>query len=191
MVRKLLLVIMRSAITTLTCALILLQSVYAIKPTEIEWQNATGHKPSDPAVEYSLLSFGSLRAEFSSDLGTVMAGWLKSHPGATVVPVITREPFNERIPNSKFIFVWLIDHEDNLNVYLVRHGCVAATQMLASFDDQFRSIRDELKLPKDKLHVPQQEYEKVRTRLFEAERQAKDERLGIWANPSEANRRDD
>jgi hypothetical protein len=186
-----LLVSMRSAITTLTYALILLQSVYAIKPTEIEWQNATGLKSNDPDVEYSLLSFGALRAELSPDFEAVMAEWLKSHPHATIVPVITRKPLNERNPNSKFIFVWLVDHEDNLNVYLVRHGCVAATQMLSLSDDELRSLRDELKLPKDKLQVSQQEYQKVKTRLFEAERQAKDERLGIWANPSEANRTDD
>lgn len=181
----------RLRFTALAYWLILAGSMYGISPAEIKWHEALGLKSNDPDVEYSLLSFGALRAELSSDFGAVMAEWLKSHPHATIVPVITREPLNERNPNSKFIFVWLIDHEDNLNVYLVRHGCVAATQMLSLSDDELRSLRDELKLPKDKLQVSKQEYQKVKTRLIEAERQAKEERLGIWANPSEANRTDD
>ena len=164
-------------------SLMLLEPAYAIKPNEINWDHHLGQDPNNPAIEYSLVSTGYLRAELSSDFATVMATWLKDHPEARMIPVITRGPMNERVPNSKLIFVWIVDRDDILNVYLVRHGCVGAAQMFSFADKDFDQLRDKMQLDDDKLQVPQKEYDKVKKRLIAAEKLAEAERLGIWANP--------
>ena len=162
---------------------VILQTVYATRPSEISWQHHLGQDPNNPAIQYSLVSTGFFRAELSGDFVPIMTTWLKEHPEAHMVPVITRGPMNDHIPNSKMIFVWVVDGDDILNVYLVRHGCVGAAQMFSFSDEKLRQLKNELQLPEDKLQVTQTEYDKVKKRLISAEKLAMAERLGIWANP--------
>ena len=176
-------VVKRMILISLVSWSILFQSAYAINPNEIRWDYHIGQDPHQPDIEYSLVSAGFFRAELSADFGTILSTWLKNHADARLIPVITRGPMNDRAPNSKLIFVWIVDHDDNLNVYLVRHGCVAAAQMFSFSDDEFRSLREQFRLPKDKLQVSRIEYYRVKKRLLAAEKLAKAERLGIWANP--------
>jgi endonuclease YncB( thermonuclease family) len=90
----------------------------------------------------------------------------------------------EKDPTSKMVIVWITDGGENLNVHLVRHGCVGAGQMLAVTDED-PDIQRGLGLEKDELEVQIAEYRTVRKQLIEAEEKAKQERLGIWAKPAE------
>lgn len=155
-----------------------LSPVCGIKPSDIKWADHLGVDPHNPSIFYSLFSFGFFKAELSSHFTAVKNAWLRQHPQATLLPVVTRLNFNERIPGSKLIVVWIIDKNDNLNIELVRRGCVGASDMLVS--------------PDDKLQVPRQDYEQFTRRLLAAEKLAKAEELGIWSWPRrDQNRTDD
>jgi hypothetical protein len=167
-------------------------SMYATEANAVRWQGQSGEDPNNPAIWYSVLSVGAIRTELSTDFVATMDGWLKRHPKAKIVRVVARKPLLDSQPNSKLIFVWIVDGGENLNVYLVRHGCVAAPQMFSLSDDDMQLLRNELAMPKDKLEVSQKEYNKVKSRLIAAEKLAKTERLGIWASAkSDADRTDD
>jgi hypothetical protein len=155
-----------------------LSPAFAITPGDIKWADRFGVDRHDPSVFYSLFSFGFFKAELSSDFAAVKNAWLRKHPQATLLPVVTRLNFNERIPGSKLIVVWIIDKDDNLNIELVRRGCVAASNMFVS--------------PDDKLQVPRKDYEQFTKLLMAAEKLAKTEELGIWSWPRpDPNRTDD
>ncbi len=95
-----------------------------------------------------------------------------------MLPVLIYSPFNERIQDSKLIIVWIVDKGDNLNVELVRRGCVAGATMFASSDV--------------KLQVSQKDYNQFKQRIVAAEKLANAERLGIWSTPQpDPNRTDD
>ena len=159
-----------------------MQSAEGITANEIRWRNASGEARDKSDTQYSLLSVGFLHPELSSDFDALMAAWLKEHPAAEIVPVIIRRPFFENRPNSEFIVVWVVDRGDNLNVYLVSHGCVAAAQMFLSSDKELEPLRQKLSFPKDRLNVSPKKYDEIKKSLIRAEKLAKEKRLGIWAN---------
>jgi hypothetical protein len=173
--------------------LIACRSAFGIGTSEINWWTGVlGVNTKDPAIFYSLLSVGYFKPQISSDFSDVKSAWIAKHPKAVVRSVLTREQFNDRVPGSRFIFIWIVDGDENLNVYLVRHGCVTAGQMFSLSDLDMQSLRSQLGMPKDKLEVSQKEYDGVKSRLIAAEKLAQTERLGIWASSkSDADRTDD
>ena len=67
-------------------------------------------------------------------------GWLKEHPKAVIVKVVTGGPVLARQPNSKQSFVWIVEGTNNLNLELVRKGCLGPeTQMLNPGEKAARS----------------------------------------------------
>jgi hypothetical protein len=164
-------------------ALIACLPASGIGPSEINWWTSVlGVNSKNPAIFYSLLSTGYFKPQIGADFSDVKKAWIAEHPKAMVRPVLTRGQFNDRIPGSRFIFIWILDGDDVLNVYLVRHGCVAAAQMFSLSDQDMRRVRDNLRMPKDKLQISQEEYDKVKNRMVAAENLAKSQRLGIWSN---------
>jgi hypothetical protein len=155
-----------------------------ITPSALVWEDHFASDKKHPNTLFSLLSLGTFRAELSNNFGARMKEWLRKHPHAVLRPIVTRPPVMEKGPHLKMVFVWITDGEENLNVYLVRQGCVGAGQMLAVTDED-PDIQREFGLEKDKLQVPIAEYRAVRKQLVEAEEKAKQERLGIWAKSPE------
>jgi endonuclease YncB( thermonuclease family) len=110
-----------------------------------------------------------LRANLSPPCESFRKQWLQEHPHARLVQVAELSPFDQRNPKSEFLFVWITDHEDNLGVDLVRHGCAPAEALFAL-------------LPEAHLKVPQKQFEQVKDRLLAGEKLAKSEKLGLWSD---------
>jgi hypothetical protein len=173
--------------------LIACRAAFGIEPSQINWWTSVlGVSSKDPAIFYSLLSVGYFKPQISYDFSDVKNAWIAEHPKAIVRAVLTRERFNDRVPGSRFNFIWIVDGDEVLNVHLVRHGCVAAAQMFSLSDEDMQTSRNQLGMPKDKLQISQKEYDKVKNRLIAAENSAKSERLGIWSTAeSNLDRTDD
>jgi len=111
------------------------------------------------------MAHGYFRSETTNIQATVDS-WLKSHPKAVVVEVVSGGPVFTRLPNSKLAFVWVVQEADNLNVELVRQGCLAPeTQALN---------------PDEKPHVPQADYDTFIHKVDEAATEARAQKAGIW-----------
>jgi len=111
------------------------------------------------------MAHGYFRSE-TTNIQAIVDAWLKSHPKAVVVMVVSGGPVLTRLPNSKQAFVWVVQETDNLNVELVRQGCLAAETQILNPDEE----------PK----VPKTEYDTFAQRVIEAGRQAKAQKAGIW-----------
>jgi endonuclease YncB( thermonuclease family) len=98
----------------------------------------------------------------------IIAEWLKAHPKAKLVPVTTRAKVIAADPETKLVFVWIVDDNANLNVELVRKGCFRPeTQQLA--EDQ-------------KLQASQRDYDAFIKLIKDAGNEAKEKKFGIWSN---------
>jgi len=111
------------------------------------------------------MAHGGFRSE-TTNVQPVVDAWLKIHPNAVVITVVSDGPVFTRLPNSKLAFVWVVQDAENLNVELVRQGCLAPeTQMLNS---------------DEKLKVSQVKYDQFAEKVIEAGKQAKAQKTGIW-----------
>jgi hypothetical protein len=120
-----------------------------------------------PDITFSLLASGFFRAPRRDDTEQLIDHWMKTHPKAIAIPVTTLKPFNERNPNSKFVFVWIVEGSSNLNVELVREGCFPpGTQVL------FKG---------EKLEVLQADYDNFLSQIESAGHYAEQHKLGVWA----------
>jgi hypothetical protein len=133
----------------------------------INWSTqAVGADPHDSKILYSLLSVGFFRGEFGSNFESVRNTWIAKHLQASLIPVF-EYPGTERMPGSKIVVVWIADKRENLNVELVRRGCLAAEYLYAP--------------PSVHLLVTPTQYEHFRNMVVAAEKVAKARRLGIWS----------
>lgn len=133
--------------------------------SKVTWKEHFGESRGDTNTLFCLMAHGYFRSE-TTNIQVVAAAWLKTHPKALVVTVVSGGPVFTRLPNSQQAFVWLVQQADNLNVELVRQGCLAPeTQMLN---------------PDEKPRVPQREYDTFVDAVTQAGRQAKAQKAGIW-----------
>jgi hypothetical protein len=133
--------------------------------SKVTWKEHFGESRADTNTLFCLMAHGYFRSE-TTNIQTAADAWLKTHPKAVVVTVVTGGPVFTRLPNSKQAFVWVVQEADNLNVELVRQGCLAPeTQMLN---------------PNEKPTVPQREYDAFVEKVADAGRQAKAQKAGIW-----------
>ncbi len=143
-----------------------------IASSEIEWKGIFGGRENDErtafvlmATEFMSLPFLSGEPNECQDLEKVVAVWLAQHPAATATPV-------HQIPlgdDHSFVFVWVAQDQENLNVWLVRKGCATARQMVV--DD-----------PRDLL-VKAEDYQRFLDSVKDAEAIAIREKVGIWGKP--------
>jgi hypothetical protein len=120
-----------------------------------------------PDITFSLMASGFFRAPRRDDTQQLIDDWMKAHPKAVAIPVTTLKPFNERNPNSKFVFVWIVEGSSNLNVDLVREGCFPpGTQVL---------------FKEEKLEVLEADYKKFLSEIDSAGHYAEEHKLGVWA----------
>lgn len=135
--------------------------------TEITWQKIFGSRKAEPSNVYTVMTQGSILAPTSMDIEKLFREWLDVHPKAEAVLVYSLQPITTDDPKSKMKSVWVVDGDENLNLYLVSKGaCAAGTMVLEP--------GDETPLSKDK-------YEAFEKKVWQAEDTARTQKLGIWA----------
>lgn len=139
-----------------------------IAASSITWGGHFGSNRSKPNIVYSLLAYGFFRAPTSDNIDSLIKEWTAAHPKARLIPVIEFGPAVTDQPDSKLIWVWLVDDVSNLNHELVRKGAVPGGTMVAP----------------DNTHVlvPTREYARFESMLPKLEKLAKRKKIGIWKN---------
>jgi hypothetical protein len=112
----------------------------------------------------SLLAVGGFRASVGQEFASIRDSWLSSHPKAILTRVCQYKEENSN--KLTLTYVWILDGNDNLNVELVRTGCVAADYMYV--------------LEEQKIDIPAHKYQEFVQKVRAAESEAKAKRLGIW-----------
>jgi hypothetical protein len=189
---------MKLRLVVFSALLVICQSSFAQRELpfkEIMWEgvSVSGFHRGEP-FEYFLIKrqvFGGLPIAQES---AVIQEWAKQHPGATAVPVsIIGE--KSRLP---IVYVWAVDGNDILNVYLVRKGVHSAIGMLdtakfgrllqASSNAPFikRAVQGERAgnptgVVSRRL-IPKPRYDAFVKELIAAETLAERESLGIWSD---------
>jgi len=132
----------------------------------VTWAGPFGASETAPHSSFCLMARGFFRAPTSPQLPEFIATWLKDHPKAVVVPVATFGAVTPADPDSKMVYVWVIEGEHNLNLELTRTGCISpATQTIAKGQ---------------KLEVNQADYDAWVQRVTDAGKTAQAKKLGIW-----------
>ena len=140
--------------------------------SSITWVGHLGSRKEEPYNMYSLMAQGGFRSPTSSNLKDLVRNWLKKHPKAKSVLVYSLEGILTAEPKSKMKAVWLVDGNENLNLYLVRNGaCPAGTMVLN---------------PGDETPLAKKDYEAFEMKVWEAQKAAKLEKIGIWAETKPA-----
>ncbi|CAN5592774.1 hypothetical protein BH20ACI4_BH20ACI4_22520 [soil metagenome] len=139
-----------------------------VKASSITWKSHFGGRKEEPENMYTLMTQGGFRAPTSDNFENLIQTWLAKHSKAETVLVYEMEGMMSNNPNSKMKAVWVVEGEENLNIYLVRNGgCPGGTMVL--------NVGDKTPLTKE-------EYEAFVKKLIEAEQLAKKEQLGIWSD---------
>jgi hypothetical protein len=103
--------------------------------SKMTWKEHFGTSVAETNTLFSLMAHGYFRAE-TTNVQEVVDRWLSDHPKATVKTVSTFGPYLAARPNSRFAYVWVVQGNDNLNVELVRRGCVALETQLLNPDEK-------------------------------------------------------
>ncbi len=140
--------------------------VEKIKASGISWSGHFGDRKEEPNNLYILMTQGGFRAPTSKDFESLIKTWLNEHSNANAIVVYTMGGLMSNSPDSKMKAVWVVDSNDNLNIYLVRKGgCPAGTMLLNKGDET---------------PLTREDYETFAKKIIEAEALAKKEKLGIW-----------
>jgi hypothetical protein len=134
---------------------------------EFKFKSIFGAPKKDSTTAYCLLGTGFFKSRRAQTTDTLIANWIKKHPAARVIPVSTIEATMIGAPNSSMTYCWLVDKDDNLNVYLIRNGCFPGGTM---------------QKPKTgaKTYISKKEYEEFMLQIRLAEIYAQKKKLGVW-----------
>ena len=95
--------------------------------------------------------------------------WLSDHPDSLVIEVHRYPVFPQKgIEYARESYVWVIDGDENLNIQLVKNGACDAKTMLLNKEYE-----------KDIL-VAKEKYDGFKQKIIEAEKTAKENKLGVW-----------
>lgn len=158
-----------SLITFLSSALFL--AADPIPASSVRWNLHFGSSEKAPKATLCLMARGYFRMATNPDMPKLVDDWMRDHPKAMVVPVASFGPTIEKEPESRMIYVWIIDGEQNLNLELVRRGCFAPqTQAIGSAQ---------------KLEAPKADYDAFIEKAMAAGKEARDKKLGVWKAATE------
>jgi len=141
------------------------QAVDDLSASQVTWEQHFGSSSVDTNKLFSLMAHGYFRTE-STNVQSVVDEWLNKHPKAIVISVSTGGPVFTRLPSSRFVYVWVVQGGDSLNVELVRRGCFAAETQILN--------------PDEKPQVSQKDYERFVQKVTKAGEEAKEGKAGIW-----------
>lgn len=135
---------------------------------EFKFKSIFGAPKKDSTLAYCLLGSGFLKTRRAAGTDTLIASWIKQHPQARVIPVSTIESTMIGAPKSSMTYCWLVDKDENLNIYLVRNGYFPGGTM---------------QKPKTgvKTHISKKDYEEFVRQLRLADLYAQKRKLGVWA----------
>jgi hypothetical protein len=173
---------------------------------ELTFNDIFASRPSDARI-YVLIGGGWFRIMRFGSPSQFVSNWLQAHPSATIKPISRMFTTNTKTrKTSEWVYIWVEDGEQSLNVDLVRADVFAAAAMFDMVDDR-KGLDELLKDPKlaavraeiqkERAAAPQDRTErlvaeddyKARMRRIEiAEAQARKEKLGIWSNAMKAER---
>ncbi len=158
-------------ITALVVAGVYVCSAFA-SLKELDWiSNAVAADKRHGGRLCSLLAVGGFRADVADNFSAVRDTWLSKHPSANLTLVC--EYSSEGGKKLTLSYVWISDKRSNLNVELVRQGCVASDYMHVPADQR--------------LHVARSVYERFVEQVRAAEKEAKAHRIGTWGVKSSSN----
>jgi hypothetical protein len=167
-------------------------------------------KPNDQGV-YVLLGSGFLRPTTFGDRKNFISDWLQKHPKAIATP-ISRSLSTNTITHKmmEFVYIWLDDGTDSLNVDLVRSGIFAGGTMYDMVDNERgldRLLESDPKMAdaraqiaREKAAAPQDRSERLISdgdynarikRINDADRFAREKKLGIWSDAMKEEREAD
>src|SRR5205807_232056 len=126
---------------------------------------------------------------------------LAAHANAMAIPVSKMNGARPEVAPSPFIYIWIEDGTDSLNVALIEEGLFAAGVMLdmteamqqtlerlrdARFSDTRAAIEKEMastpKADRPKRLVSAADYARHKERFVAAEEKARREKKGIWSD---------
>jgi hypothetical protein len=121
---------------------------------------------ANSATIYSIVGVGAFRGHWGADFEATRDEWIKEHPRASLVTV-SELPGSERTPNSKIVFIWMIQENDNLVIDLIRRGCLSAEYVRIP--------------PNAIIKVSSAAYTRFLEAAATAEQIARKAKIGIWA----------
>ena len=167
---------------------------------ELRFETIFATKPHDPAT-YIVLGSGYLRALSTRTEKEFIKHWLEIHPHATVTPISTCNPMRPDRPPARFVYVWIEDGAESLNVSLIEEGIFSGGVMLDMVESQQRtmeSMRDptltavrkqleaelaaQPEADRVKRLISDADYADRRKRIEAAEHKARDKKKGIWSD---------
>lgn len=137
--------------------------------SEVDWKDTMGGHAKFPNTLLTLMSRGFIGMPFMGDptfcddMDQQIADWIKAHPNARVVPV-SLLPLGDEF---SFMYVWIVDGAENLNLLLVRNGCCTAEQQAMTEMGQLLITKDETI--------------KFAAQVEQAQQLAIQKKSGIWA----------
>ncbi|HXX22668.1 MAG TPA: hypothetical protein VEO19_05910 [Terriglobia bacterium] len=151
---------------------------------QLRFKSIFASKIDEPDSMYCLLGSGELRSLRTKDSDSMVSSWLKTHPHARVVKVSEMSPMM-RNGTGKYIYIWVIDGSENLNVHLVREGIFPAGVMYDAIDF-FNALKHEGNAPAEKtqLHrlVNEGVYSEFAKKVNDAQELAEADKKGIWSD---------
>ncbi len=144
--------------------------IKSIRASQIEWNRQFGHYKPGGIQGRLCLAANSFEEPGSPDMEIVMKQWLKKYSKATVTPLRSTGPLVPNDPDSVLTTVWVVGAGENLNVELVRRGCIYP-------ETQYFDVSD-------KLDVPRSEYDAFARKVKEAGEYARSNKLGLWKSNS-------
>lgn len=140
----------------------------ATRPVEeFKFKSIFGAPKKDSTLAYCLLGTGFFKSRQAQGADTLIARWIKQHPAARVIPVSTIQSTMIGAANSSMTYCWIVDKEENLNVYLIRNGYFPGGTM---------------QKPKAnvKTYISKKDYEEFMRLIRLAEIYAQKKKLGVW-----------
>ena len=157
------------AFTAITMAILMATSLsVASEPlpaSHVKWSGRFGESRADTNTLFCLMAHGYLRSE-TTNVQVVVDAWLKDHPKALVITVVSGGPVTSRLPHSKQAFVWIVQGPENLNVEVVRHGYFCTRDPNA---DGWR-----------KAPSPARGLRRLPSKIIAAGKQARTQGTGLW-----------
>lgn len=158
-----------------------------VKLSELEFNLIFGYKPGDDNTIYSLLGTGFFRTPRADNFGDIIDEWIETHPEAYIIPVTSMKPAVTDDLESTFIYCWVIQDNDTLNIHLIRNGCFPGGTMLRpkikeEYEDWEKEIYKEYDYESSvEINIDQETYDVFIDKVKQAEEYATENRLGISA----------
>jgi hypothetical protein len=186
----------------LTCASVCIAQE-SFPAHDLKFQNIFASRTGDPAA-YFLLGNGWLRPLTTKTSDVFVKRWLDKHPNA-VATLISAENFalagKPPAPAVRWVYIWIEDSKESLNVALVQEGIFPGGVMLDMVETRQRLteiLRDpklseaRAKVEKEVAERPvadrprrlvsEADYAERIKRIVAAEREAREHKKGIWSD---------